>query len=342
MADFYKKKKNPTTESMKTISKHISDGSFSRVYLLYGDETYLINQYRDMLIKALVNEGDTMNFTSYTKDTFDVNSVISDIITMPFLAEHRVVLAENTEIFDGSDTTLLDQIGQMSDTNVLIFCEQKVDKRKKLYTGLSKLESASCLEFQTPEMDTLIKWVGGILSEDGLRIKADVPDKLIAAAGTNMNMLRNEANKLHDYCLDKGEITGEDVELLCKSPIEDKIFEMCDAISRKNKELALKMFNDLEVLNTAPMTVIVLVTRQYNLLVQVSQMLSEHQNTKSISSGLKTPEFVVRKLVTIAEKYNHKELLKSLDLCHEANYAVKTGKYTDKNAAENLIINLML
>ena len=102
------------------------------------------------------------------------------------------------------------------------------------------------------------------------------------------------------------------------------------------------MFNDLEVLNTAPMTVIVLVTRQYNLLVQVSQMLSEHQNTKSISSGLKTPEFVARKLVTIAEKYNHKELLKSLDLCHEANYAVKTGKYTDKNAAENLIINLML
>lgn len=339
---FKKQKKNPTTESMKKISQDISDGVFSKVYLLFGEETYLINQYRDMLKKALVNPDDTMNFTSYSKDTFNLNSVTSDIITMPFLAEHRVVLAENTGIFDSSDTELLDAVSQMSDTNVLIFCEQKVDKRKKLYTGLSKMENTACLEFQTPDIATLTKWVSGILSEDGLRIKATVPDLLISAAGTNMNMLRNEALKLHDYCMEKGEITEADVEEICKSPLEDKIFEMCEAIAKKNKALAIKEFSDLEALNTSPMTIIVLVTREYNQLAQVSQILKENGNAKQVATTMGVPEFAARKLISIAQNYEHKRLLSCLDMCHEAYYSVVTGKYTDKNSAENLILNLMI
>ena len=110
MADYSKKKKNPTTESMKTIRSHIESGSFSRIYLLYGDEQYLVNQYRDMLIKALVNDGDTMNYTSYTSDTFNPDSVYQDMITMPFLAEHRTILVEESGLFDKSEASILSSI----------------------------------------------------------------------------------------------------------------------------------------------------------------------------------------------------------------------------------------
>ena len=48
---------------MKTIREDIKGGNFKKVYLLYGEEAYLRNQYRDLLIRALVPEGDTMNFT---------------------------------------------------------------------------------------------------------------------------------------------------------------------------------------------------------------------------------------------------------------------------------------
>ena len=134
---------------MNLIRSHIQERSFSRVYLLYGDESYLVCQYRDMLIKALVNDGDTMNFTSYNADSFNMNAVAGDAVTMPFLAEYRVVLVEDSGLFDRSDTELLDIINQMSDSNIIIFTEHKVDKRKSLYSKLSKLECASCLEFTT-------------------------------------------------------------------------------------------------------------------------------------------------------------------------------------------------
>ena len=50
---------------MKTIDEDIKSGQFKNVYLLYGDEAYLKKQYKDKLVKVLVPEGDTMNFSAY-------------------------------------------------------------------------------------------------------------------------------------------------------------------------------------------------------------------------------------------------------------------------------------
>ena len=48
---------------MKTIDNDIKTGQLKQVYLLYGEEQYLIRQYRDKLKKAMVAEGDTMKFS---------------------------------------------------------------------------------------------------------------------------------------------------------------------------------------------------------------------------------------------------------------------------------------
>ena len=49
---------------MKTIDNDIKAGDFKKVYLLYGQERYLIKQYRDKLIKAKVRDGDSKNLTT--------------------------------------------------------------------------------------------------------------------------------------------------------------------------------------------------------------------------------------------------------------------------------------
>ncbi len=342
MAEYKRKsKENPTTKSMKTVRSHIDERTFSQVYLLFGEESYLVNQYRDMLIHALVNEGDTMNFTSYNADSFSVNSIAGDMVTMPFLAEYRVVLVENSGLFDKSDETLLDFLQDAGDSNILIFTEQKVDKRKKVYTTLAKMDRASCLEFKTPDIGTLSAWIGSILSEGGLKVRVTVPEKLISAVGSDMNTLKNEATKLHDYAMMRGEITDKDVNDICVSPVEDKIFDMCEAISRKDSEKAISYYNDLCILKTKPMSVIFLVTRQYNQLIQASQIISEGGDSSRISSFLKTPEFVARKLMSICRNYKHSDLLKALDFCQDADLAVKTGRLSDVNSAEMLIVKLL-
>ena len=71
---------------MKTIDNDIKAGDFKKVYLLYGQERYLIKQYRDKLIKAMVSEGDSMNFSSFEGDGINQKEIIDLAETLPFFA----------------------------------------------------------------------------------------------------------------------------------------------------------------------------------------------------------------------------------------------------------------
>ena len=50
---------------MKGLQEDIKTGNFKKAYLLYGEEAYLRQQYKEKLIKALNPDDDTMNFTRF-------------------------------------------------------------------------------------------------------------------------------------------------------------------------------------------------------------------------------------------------------------------------------------
>ena len=92
---------------MKTIDEDIKSGQFKKIYLLYGDEAYLKKQYKDKLKKALVQPDDTMNFTAYEGKDTNPKEVIDLSETLPFFADRRVILIENSGFFKGSCEELL-------------------------------------------------------------------------------------------------------------------------------------------------------------------------------------------------------------------------------------------
>ena len=344
MANSKKKtNENPTNRSMATVKSHIKEGQFSRLYLLFGDEPYLVNQYKHALLEALISPDDTMNFTTYNKDSFDINAVMNDALTMPFLSEHRVVLVEDSGFFDLSDSDYLSSLPQVPDTNVIIFCERSVTKNKKAYLHTNKNELASCLEFNTPDMQTLNKWIIGILSEGDMKVRATVPDRFLDAYGEerNMYLLKNEATKLHDYCLEKGTILDEDVDMLCSNSVEDKIFDMCKYISQKKSAQALQIYNDLCSIKTQPMTIISLITWKYNQLSQVKQLLNEGANVGTIASKIKLSPSFTRDIINTAKNYSQKEILSAIDLCYDMRLAITSGRLLDYNASEKLIVTLL-
>ena len=67
---------------MQQLAQDIENRTFKRCYLLYGDEDYLRKQYKDKLLKALVAEGDTMNFNRYEVKDINIGEVIDQAETM--------------------------------------------------------------------------------------------------------------------------------------------------------------------------------------------------------------------------------------------------------------------
>ena len=86
---------------MQSINEDIKQKRYSKVYLLYGTETYLRKQYRDRLKSALIEPEDSMNYHYFEGKDISFPQVIDLAQTLPFFSERRVIIIENSSAFKG-------------------------------------------------------------------------------------------------------------------------------------------------------------------------------------------------------------------------------------------------
>ena len=122
--------------NLKSIQEDIKTGNYKQVYLFWGEETYLKQQYKQKLLSALNPEGDTMNFSRYEGKGIQVREVIDLCETMPFFAEYRVILVENSGFFKNKCEELADYMKELPDYVRLLFVESEVDKRSRMYKAV--------------------------------------------------------------------------------------------------------------------------------------------------------------------------------------------------------------
>ena len=123
---------------MKTIDEDIRTRQFKNTYLLYGDENYLKQQYKNKLKNALISPDDTMNYSYYEGNNINPLELIDVAQTMPFFAERRLILIEDSGFFKKSCEELADYIPEIPQTAYIVFVESEIDKRGRLYKAVNK------------------------------------------------------------------------------------------------------------------------------------------------------------------------------------------------------------
>ena len=175
---------------LKKIQEDIKTGNFRQAYLLYGEETYLKQQYKQNLAKALNPDGDTMNFSHYEGKGIDVKQLIDLCETMPFFADRRVILLEDTGFFKNKCDELADYMKELPEYLCLIFAESEVDKRSRMYKAVKSCGVIE--EFARQDEKTLMRWAAGILGKAGRKITQRDMELLLTKTGTDMGNLRME------------------------------------------------------------------------------------------------------------------------------------------------------
>ena len=320
----------------RQLNEDIKNGTFKQCYLIYGDEAYLRLQNRDKLVKALGGEGASMNFTKYEGDNLSPNEIIDMAETMPFLSDKRVILVENSGFFKSGCPELADYLKSPSETTFFIFCEKEVDKRKDIYKAADKLGLTLCCEEQ--DADTLKRWISGKLQAEGKSISPRAAAFFIERVGTDMSNISTEIEKLICYCIDRSEIKEEDIEAVCANWLTSRIFAMTDAIASQDQKRAINLYYDLLALKEPPAKILALITRQFNIMLQVKEMVENRRDKGQIASAVGLAPFLVGKYSSWAASYSYKELKEALELCASNDEAVKTGKLDYIISVEMVII----
>ncbi len=322
---------------MKTINEDIAKGQFRPVYLLYGEEPYLKNQYKNKLKNAILPDEDLMNFTRYEGKDTDVEQVISQAETMPFFAAHRLILIEESGFFKTASPRLAEYLPKMPQETILIFVENEIDKRGRLYKAVTACGHAA--ELKRPDERMLTNWVLGKIKKEGKQIRQDAFSLFREKTGNDMENIEQELEKLLSYTMDREEITRKDVGTVCSGRTEDKVFDMVRAIAMREQKQALDLYYDLLALKKKPMQILSLIARQFNQMLEAADLSSQGYGSEKIASqmGLKS-SYIVKRILQQAAHFPEGQLMQAVRDCVEAEEAVKTGKMQDQLAVEILIV----
>ena len=321
---------------MRTINEHIKTNQFKPVYLICGEETYLCKQAKDKLKNALSSPDDTMNYSYYEGKKINLSEVADLAMTLPFFQDKRLLILEERCLFKNSPDDMVALISNLPDTTCMVFVESEVDKRSRLYKAVQKYGYVANLN--TPDEKTLMVWISSILKQEKKQIKESVLRYFLERTGTDMEHVKQELDKLCAYTLDREEITIEDVQAITTQITTSKIFDMLEAIVKGNQQVAIDYYYDLLALKEPPMRILSLLVRQFNLILQITQMDNCSIPRSEIARQVSIPSFVVGKYLEQGRRYNRQSLEEILLKCADMEEAVKTGRMTDVIAVELLII----
>lgn len=293
-------------------------------------------QYKDKLTKAILPDGDTVNYAYYEGKGINPAELIDLAETMPFFAERRLIVIENSGFFKSATPELADYMKNMPDTVCFLFVENEVDKRGKMYKAAK--DKGRIVEMGRQDEKTLLYWIAGNVKREGRQIKESTARYLVSKTGTDMENLEKEMEKLFSYTLGRNEITVQDIDDICTTQITNKIFEMVEAVAVKQQKKALNYYYDLLALKEPPMRILYLLARQFKLLLEVKDLCGKGYEKSQIAKIVGLHPFVAGKYIQQCRTFSREELRSIMEEAVNTEEMVKTGRLNDVMSVELFIV----
>lgn len=295
------------------------------VYLLYGEDNYLKNEF---VKKAKKSFGELQLGINYIQiDESNVNNVISDIETPAFGYERKMIIVKNANLMqkknaisDKLSEYLNDADKQILDSIELIIVEDSVEKNA-LFNTISEIGMIK--EFNEQKISQLITKVKSISAAYGVQIQENVAQYFIECTGTNMEDIINEIRKLIEYAGKGGTIKKEDIDSLTIKKSESVIFDLTDNLGKKNIHEAINVLHDLIYAKEPVQKILVMLYNHFKKLYIVQ--LSNGQNVAQNLKLKPNQTFLVSKYQNQAKFFTQDEIRNLLNEFMYIDEASKSG-----------------
>ncbi len=320
--------------TIEQLEKEVKSGNFNNLYLLYGEETFLLDT---ILKKIKSNFGELIKGINYIQiDETNVKELISNIETPAFGYDKKLIIAKNTNLFskDSKKKTssnsnisaslveyLSNNISIIEDSVILVFVEDEIEKNE-LYKFIEKNGCVCNFEKQNPSQ--IIARLKAICKAYKVEIDDTTSRYLIETCGNSMQDLINEIRKLIEYVGENGTIKKEDIDLLSTKQIESVIFDLTDSLGNKNIKKAMETLNGL-IYNKEPVQKILITLYNHLKKLYIVKLTEKYNKNTAECLNLKPNQmFLINKYKTQAKYFNELELRKILSelINLDTNYKV--------------------
>ena len=324
---------------------------FPSVLLLYGADTFTIDETLEKIIKFLiVTENDEIDFEVIDGESAELNSIVNIATQLPMLSDRRIVVVKRFDkVFkerrkkSASSTSITRYLENANDTTILILTvdssETKLDISKYPYDLIA--QKHHYCEFPAVYENQLSGWVVKRFGQLGKSINLETAELIVSQTPANLRSLANEVDKICLYDPAASDITYDYVLNIIGTTRQNTVFELTNAVAQRNSQKAIQIM--LNILATSSQEILI-ITLLRDLFIKLWKLveLSEAGTTRDEMArqiGLRNAYFLNDYLIGI-KRYSLQDINNAFLIICETDQRIKSTNSNSKLIIEEMLIKI--
>lgn len=321
------------------FKKHLeTNKEGKRVYLFVGKEQYVKDQAYALLIQKYTEPSiRDLNTDTFSAKETGVDKILSVAETFPMMGEFRLVFVKQAEHIKDADLSALKKyLADPAERSILVF-DGDLDEKSKLCKLLAKY--ALMLECRPLKGQALIRWIQAYAKAQGLNAEYASLQRLVDYTGSDLYNVVNELEKLFLYASDKSDktITQEMVYDLVVKSRSYSIFELTDALGKKQRKRALHVLNNLFNGGEEPLKIVTMLARLFRQMLVAKTLLKRRAPAAEIAQQTQVPGFLIDDFLKQVKIFSEEDIISGMKALSQADLAFKSTSTNEKFYLETML-----
>lgn len=322
------------------FKKFTDENGAQPIYLFEGEEVYFREKGEEMLKKRYLQEP-TLDYVAFEGETLKgekIKALTEAVCCFPFVSEKRVVRVTEFYPTEKEYEGYLKDLFENPPSDGLLLIVNSA-KSKTGGAVLSKKPNVTHVDCARSDEETIKKWISITCKRAGVYADGITCGKLAAYCVYDMSRIANETEKLLGYCAARGEsrLTDEIVDSLVFPDSEYKIYELANALSRKNYSEYMKIIRDLSTRGFNEIALLSSLASYFKGLYETSQCKG---SDREVAAALGIKEYAARKNREQASKFTKEGLLSVYETVYNAVCGIKGGMIAPDSALKTVTMRL--
>lgn len=322
------------------LERNLRRGDIHPAYLLIGPEEYLLRQGVFSLRSALVDRRtQDFNWDEFAGSKATAARIIGALRTLPAVSPRRgVLVTEAGELAPADQEQLVAYLNHPNPKSTLVLVAEELDRRTGFYRSLK--EQAQVVEFPKLKGNALIAWAGDYIRKNGRSISSTTLNRLVDLAGSDLQTLTGEIEKLLLYAGQEKVIHPQAVEQLVQGSRQHGIFELTDALGRRDRRAALLSLGNLLESGEHPLMVLTMMARHFRQMLTAKEMIRSGHPPHEIGQAAQIPAFLLDNFLRQARSFDQRIAERIYRRLGDIDLKIKTSSANERTLLESLIYTL--
>lgn len=316
----------------ETQLKDIIKSGKSNLYLFYGAEGYLVEQYARLVAKYTVEEGfDAFNLQRFDGKDATIEQLEAAVDAVPLMSDRKCVMVRDGDPCGADGDRLCRLAESVPEDCVLVFWQMTVqpDKRKNGWKTLLAVAESRGVAMNFPRKETAdaAKMLVGGAKRRGCALDMTDALYLVEQVGNDLNLLICELDKLCALATD-GSITRRMIDDACPKNLEAKVFDLSKSILRRRHGEAYALLHQLKTQREEPVAVLGVLSSAYADLYRGKIAAIAGKPTDQLAAEFKSykgKEWKLRNAARDAARMDVTVLRDCLEILADADTGIKTN-----------------